>query len=185
MNVFIFHGTEGYPGENWFPWMKKELEARGCRVVVPQFPSPPVVPAKMDEWRAVLKGFEKFIDENTIFIGHSLGGLFLLRVLEKLSHPIRGACFVGTPVGVLPVINYTRDTSFSGYDFDWEALKKKARHFIVYHSDNDPYVSLGNGEKLAEKLGVRLSFVPQAGHFNTKAGYTTFEALRDEVVKIL
>jgi len=133
MNVFIFHGTEGYPGENWFPWMKKELEARGCRVVVPQFPSPPVVPAKMDEWRAVLKGFEKFIDENTIFIGHSLGGLFLLRVLEKLSHPIRGACFVGTPVGVLPVINYTRDTSFSGYDFDWEALKKKARHFIVYH----------------------------------------------------
>ena len=55
----------------------------------------------------------------------------------------------------------------------------------MYHSDNDPYVSLGNGEKLAEKLGVRLSFVPQAGHFNTKAGYTTFEALRDEVVKSL
>ena len=26
-NVFIFHGTEGYPEENWFPWLKEKLEA--------------------------------------------------------------------------------------------------------------------------------------------------------------
>ncbi|KKS50273.1 MAG: hypothetical protein UW01_C0001G0132 [Candidatus Nomurabacteria bacterium GW2011_GWA2_43_66] len=25
MNAFIFHGTEGHPQENWFPWLKKEL----------------------------------------------------------------------------------------------------------------------------------------------------------------
>ena len=54
-NVFIFHGTEGYPEENWFPWMKEKLEAEGCKVVVPQFPSPPVVPAKISEWFDVLK----------------------------------------------------------------------------------------------------------------------------------
>ncbi len=28
-NVFIFHGTEGYPEENWFPWLKEKLEAVG------------------------------------------------------------------------------------------------------------------------------------------------------------
>lgn len=37
-NVFIFHGTEGYPEENWFPWMKRELEQNGCSAFVPQFP---------------------------------------------------------------------------------------------------------------------------------------------------
>ncbi|PIN68395.1 hydrolase, partial [Candidatus Woesearchaeota archaeon CG11_big_fil_rev_8_21_14_0_20_57_5] len=33
--VFIFHGTEGYPEENWFSWLKQELERIGYQVVVP------------------------------------------------------------------------------------------------------------------------------------------------------
>ena len=61
-NIFIFHGTEGYPGENWFPWMKQKLERRGCRVFVPQFPSPPVVPAKISEWFEILEKYKKYIE---------------------------------------------------------------------------------------------------------------------------
>ena len=90
-NVFIFHGTEGYPEENWFPWLKQELEQRGCKVFVPQFPSPPIVSAKIAEWFDVLKNYEQYINENTIFIGHSLGGIFTLRILEKLEHPVKAA----------------------------------------------------------------------------------------------
>jgi len=29
MNFFIFHGIYGNPEENWFPWLKKELEKKG------------------------------------------------------------------------------------------------------------------------------------------------------------
>jgi len=183
--AFIFHGTEGYLKENWFPWMKKELEQEGYRVFVPQFPSPPIVPAKISEWFDVFKDFEKFIDENTILVGHSLGGTFVLRVLEKLDHPIKAAFFVGTPIGVQPILNYDRDSSFSGFSFDWENIKKKAAHFAVFQADNDPYVSLGNGQELAKKLSVKLDFVPNAGHFNAKAGYLKFEKLRDKVLDIL
>lgn len=184
-NVFIFHGTEGYPEENWFPWMKNELEQAGCSVFVPQFPSPPVVPSKISEWFDVLENHEKNIDENTIIIGHSLGGIFTLRILEKLEHPVKAAFLVGTPIGVLPIANYDRDNAFSGFDFDWDVIKKKAQHFAVFQSDNDPYVGLDNGKELAKNLGVELSFVPNAGHFNKKAGYTKFEALRDKVIEIL
>ena len=60
-NIFIFHGTEGHPQENWFPWLKGKLEAKGCKVFVPQFPTPPVVPAKISEWFDVLKEYEKHI----------------------------------------------------------------------------------------------------------------------------
>ena len=118
-NIFIFHGTEGYPEENWFPWLKQELEQNGYKVFVPQFPSPPVVPAEIAEWFDVLKNYEQNIDENSILIGHSLGGIFLLRALEKLNHPIKAAFFVGTPIGVRPILNYDRDSAFSGFDFDW------------------------------------------------------------------
>ena len=184
-NVFIFHGTEGYPEENWFPWMKEKLEAEGCRVTVPQFPSPPGLPCKILEWFDVLKKYEKEITENTILIGHSLGGLFTLRILGKLNHPIRAAVFVGTPIGVGRILNYDRDNSFGGFNFDWEGIKSKAKNFIVYQSDTDPYVGLENGEELAKKLGVELTFIANAGHFNKKAGYTQFPHLLEKLKPLI
>lgn len=184
-NAFIFHGTEGYPEENWFPWLKQELEKLGYQVIVPHFPSPPKIPAKIAEWFEVLKNDERHINEETILIGHSLGGIFTLRVLEKLKQPVKAAILVGTPIGVHPILNYERDSSFSGFIFDWKSISKNARHFMVFHSDNDPYVSLGNGEQLAKNLNVALNFVPNAGHFNTKAGYTKFELLLENLKPIL
>jgi hypothetical protein len=184
-NVFIFHGTEGYPEENWFPWLKEKLKEKGCKVFVPQFPSPPVIPSKISEWFEVLKDYEQDINENTILIGHSLGGVFALRLLEQLKHPVRAVFLVGTPIGVKPIANYDRDNSFSGFDFDWEKIKSNSKSFTVFHSDNDPYVSLGNGEQLAKELGVELTFIPNAGHFNKEAGYTSFADLLEKVRKIL
>jgi hypothetical protein len=184
-NIFIFHGTEGYPEENWFPWLKERLEALGHQVFVPQFPSPPIVPVKISEWFEVLKGYEQYINEDTIFVGHSLGGVFTLRILEKLDHPVRAALFIGTPVGVQPITYYDRDVSFSGFSFNWPSIKSRAKNFVAFQSDNDPYVSLGNGEQLAKELGIELSFIPNAGHFNQKAGYIQFDELLKKIEPLL
>ena len=112
-----------------------------------------------------------------------MGGIFTLRILEKLEQPIKAAFFVGTPIGVLPIANYNRDSAFSGFKFDWEKIKKKTQKFVVFQSDDDPYVGLENGKELAKNLGVELTFVPKAGQFNKKSGYIKFEALRDKVLK--
>ena len=174
-NAIIVHGTGGYPEENWFPWLKKELEHVGYKVSVPQFPTIEGIPPKVSEWFDVLENYE--INQETIFIAHSMGGLFTLRILEKLEHPVKAVFFVGTPVGIKPIKFYDQDKLFSGFDFNWDKIRVSAEHFEVFHSDNDPYVCLGNGEKLSEELGVRLNFVPNAGHFNTSAGYTQFPDL--------
>ena len=184
-NIFIFHGTEGYPEENWFPWLKEKLESMGHKVFVPQFPSPPVMPAKISEWFDVLKGYEQYINEDTILVGHSLGGVFTLKILEKLEHSVKAVFFIGTPIGVRPILNYDRDSSFSGFNFDWPIIKSKSKNFVVFQSDDDPYVSLGNGKELARELGIELSFIPNAGHFNKKAGYTKFDELLTRIASIL
>lgn len=182
-NAFIFHGTEGYPEENWFPWLKKKLEERGYEVFVPQFPTPK--DQSLGAWLKVFDQYQEDLNEDSIIAGHSLGGIFLLKLLEKLKKPIKVACFVGTPIGVKPILNYDRDSSFSGFNFDWKNIKNKSKNFIVFQSDNDPYVSLGNGEQLAQELGVELNMIPGAGHFNKKAGYTKFESLWKKLEPIL
>ncbi len=178
-NVFVFHGTGGYPEENWFPWLKDKLEQKGYKVFIPQFPTPK--DQSIQSWLGVLKTYEKYINEDTILIGHSLGGLFLLRVLEGLAQPMKAAFFVSAPIGIKPIANYDSDNDFSGFSFNWPDIKTKAENFTVYHSDNDPYISLENGKQLSKELGIELTFIPNAGHFNTKAGYTTFEDLLEKI----
>jgi len=182
-NVFIFHGTAGSPEGNWFPWLKGELEKRDCKVTVPRFPTPNG--QSLDSWLTILDKYKQQINKNTIFIGHSLGGLFLLRVLERLPQPVYAAFFVAASIGVRPILYYESDEKFSGFTFNWQEIRKKARHFAVYHSNNDPYVSLANGEGLAKHLGVPLTLIPDAGHLNAESGYTKFPRLLEDINRVL
>lgn len=182
-NVFIFHGTDGHPEENWFPWLKKKLEYLGCKVTVPQFPTP--ADQTPESWFKVFQENEKDLNANTILIGHSLGGTFLLHVLEKSHVQIKAAILVASPIGVMPIKNYETDKPFLDHLFDFEKIRENCRKFVIFHSGNDPYVSLGNGEELAEKLKTELTFIPNAGHFNESVGYTEFELLLVKVKEIL
>jgi len=170
--------------ENWFPWLKEKLEKKGCSVYIPQFPPP-----KDDSLKSRLKVLERYgqyIDENTILIGHSRGSLFLLRLLERRNNPVFASFLVSASIGIKPYTYYEQSYRFSnGYNFDWKLIKTKSKHFAVYHSDNDPYTSLTNGKEIARHLGVRLTLIPKAGHFNTASGYTKFEKLLYDIRGIL
>lgn len=159
--------------------MKQELEAKGLKVFVPKFPTPEG--QSLQAWLDVLKPWRDKINPETILIGHSLGGIFTLKLLEILQQPIKLAVLVGTPIGVGWIKNFEQDKAFAGFDFDWNKIKQNAKNFIVYHSNNDPYVGLENGQNLARHLGVELSFIPNAGHFNEKAGYVKFDDLLSKI----
>ena len=182
-SAFIFHGTGGYPEENWFPWLKEKLESEGWEVFVPQFPTPHE--QTLENWFGVLEEYEKKLTPESILIGHSLGGAFLLRVLERSFVKFKAALLVAAPVGVLPIKNYDSDKRFLGeFVFDWPRIKGNCKSFFVFHSDNDPYVSLGNGKTLSEKLGTELIFVPNSGHFNKAADFTKFELLFEKIKSV-
>lgn len=71
-NAFIFHGTGGFPEENWFPWAKEQLENRGITVTVPQFPTPEG--QSLAAWLEVMKPYVSDVTSETLLVGHSLGG---------------------------------------------------------------------------------------------------------------
>lgn len=170
--VFLFHGTEGHPDNYWLGWLNAELSADGHQVIALQFPSPPNdVPANVGEWHHVLSDHVDKVNENTLLIGHSLGGVFAFRVLEKLQSKVKATAIVASPVGVAPIIDFERAGKFSGYEFDWPTIAKNSDHFLVFYGKDDPYVAIGNGELAAKKLGTDLIVVPNAGHFNSDSGY--------------
>src|SRR3989344_1932765 len=102
--ALIFHGTGGSSTGNWFPWLKAKLETRGYLVKVQQFPNPDK--PNFIDWLAELEKYRSLIAKDCILIGNSLGGLFLLRVLERLDRPVRGAFFVAAPIGIKPIRYY-------------------------------------------------------------------------------
>lgn len=182
-NALIIHGTAGYPEENWFPWLKKQLEERGYKVIVPQFPTPEN--QNPEHWFKTLSSYESSFSEETIIVGHSCGGLFLLRVLEKLNVKIKAAVFVAASVGILPLKHHEVDLPFLEKPLDWEKIRKSASHFFVFHSEDDPYICIENGEKIAQEVGTDLIRLKDAGHFNAKSSYTTFELLLEKLKPIL
>ncbi|HLC76085.1 MAG TPA: alpha/beta fold hydrolase [Candidatus Peribacterales bacterium] len=181
--AFLFHGTGGHSAENWFPWMKTQLVAKGYETVIPDFPdSNRPHPSK---WYPVIDVLVDQVGSDSLVIGHSLGGVMALRLLERIDVQVDLLALVATPLGIPPIQYIEGDSPFLEGGFQWEHIRSHAKHSIVFHSDNDPFVCMENGESAAEHLGVELTFVPNAGHFNASSGFTKFPILLDAIQKLL
>ncbi len=178
--IFIIHGTMGNPNGNWFPWLKKELQKFECKVFVPEFPTPKN--QNLSSWMEVFKKYEEEINEETIFVGHSLGASFILSVLEKTNKPIKTAFLVAGFIDLLNKKEFDElNQTFTDKKFDWKKIKENCKKFYVINSDNDPYVPLNKGKELAKNLGAELIVIKNAGHINKEAGYDKFGFLFDRI----
>jgi len=182
VNIFIIHGSFGHPEENWFPWLKSELEKIGCRVFIPRFPTPEN--QSLQNWIKIFKEYEQYLDEESIVVGHSIGPAFLLNMLENIDKPITAAFFVSGFTGSLNNPKFDKiNSTFSDRHFDWKKIKNNCLKFFVFHSDNDPYVPIQKAEDLAKNLGVDIILVKNAGHFSEKSGYKKFDLLLEKIKK--
>lgn len=176
-NVFIFYGVGGSSEENWFPWLKKELCAMpDFNVIIPKFPTPEN--QTLDNWLKVLEKYKDFLREDTILIGHSLGGLFALSVLEKYS--VKAAFFVAS-FSCLPGNKFDDSMRTFAKDFDWAKIRKNCEKFFIFHGDNDPYVKLETALLLAKNLKTSVTVVEGSGHFNIASGYSKFPLLLEKL----
>ncbi len=180
--AFIFHGTEGNPGENWIPWLKEKIEQEGYAVHIPEFPTPGN--QSLETWKKVFKEYKEFVDRNTIFIGHSVGSAFTLNLLEEMA--VQSSFLVCPFLSSLNNPDFDElNSTFIEKNFDWTKIKEHCNDFYIYYSDNDPYVPQALSESVAKKLSAKKFLVKNAGHFNKRAGYTKFEELWDKLEPLL
>ena len=175
--VFLIHGWEGYPEKDWFVWIKKELEQRGFNIVAPAMPDS--MNPKMDAWVSHLAETVGTPDEETYFIGHSLGCITILRYLETLQHnqKVDGAVLVAGFGSNLEYEGYENElASFFQTPIDWKEIKKHCARFTAIHSEDDPFVPIKHNVLFQEKLGAKSIIEQGSGHFDDKEYRVILEA---------
>jgi uncharacterized protein len=176
MNFIIIHDEYGTPEGNWYPWLKSELEKLGHTVAVPRLPTPEN--QNLENWKKALKDQVPVIDENTIFIGHSLGATFILNILQ--TQKAKACYFVAAFISKLNNEQFDSiNGTFLERDWDWSSIKSNCENFVVIHSTDDPYVLTDSCMELCEKLACSATIFSNSGHFNDKSGFTSFQYLLD------
>jgi len=179
--ALIIHGAYGNPNENWIPWLKTELEKFDYEVAVPAFPTPEN--QNLESWLDVASPYLEKLNDESVLIGHSIGAVFLLSVLEKLNAPVKTTIFASGFLNDLGNDDFDKiNRIFYEKDFDWQRIKQNSQNVFVFHGDNDPYVPLSESENLAKNLGTNVKVIENGGHLNKSAGFDKFSELLEVII---
>lgn len=163
-NFILIHSTGGNPTECFYPWLRKQLEKERHKVYAPQFPPPEN--QSLQTWLQIFEPYWKFVNNETVFVGRSIGPAFILRLLEITKVKVKAAFLVAGFCSDIGLPDFTPLIKpFIDKPFDWQKIRNNCGRFCVYSSDNDPFVPLQKGEELAKNLGTKLIVVKGAEHF--------------------
>ena len=172
--VYLIHGWGGNDSsEGWFGWLKQNMKDRGIEAI--GFNMPNTDTPVIEEWVGFMKENIKDIDEDTYFIGHSIGCQAILRFLETLNEDVKIAgCIFVAPWMELDENTIKEEGEESvriskpwvETPIDFEKVKKHTNRFLAIFSDDDPYVPLNQVEKFKQNLDAETVVKKNEEHFN-------------------
>lgn len=168
-NAIIIHGmpskeeyySERYPSASnfqWLPWLQKQLLIKDIEAVTPEMPH-----AYLPDYEIWKKEFERYdILEDTILVGHSCGGGFLVRWLSEHKD-----AKVGKVILVAPWIDPDHSHQNGFFDFTIDPdLAKRAKELVVFNStDDDAEIQKSVSEIREKVVGVKYVEFENQGHF--------------------
>jgi predicted alpha/beta hydrolase family esterase len=114
---------------HWFPWLQKQLIINGFNTQTPDIPD-----SYKPEYEKWVKEFERFdVTPETLLVGHSAGGGFLLRWLSENKDTT-----VGKLILVAPYMGFGAKipNNFFNFELD-ENLADRTSGTIIFNSDDD------------------------------------------------
>lgn len=175
-SAIIVHGTcdkeeyfsDAYPSlsnSHWLPWLQKQLLIQGIFTQTPEMPE-----AYQPDYPKWKNEFERFnVDENTILVGHSCGGGFLVRWLSENKVSPKKLILVA------PWLDPTRRKTSDFFDFKIDdKMLDRIKEIHICLSDDD-------NQDIKDSVQKVQTVLPQA-HFHPfhDFGHFTFENMRTE-----
>ena len=177
--IYIVHGYAASVQDHWFNWLKIQMSAKGVEVFI--LPLPNADQPVPEEWIQAIDQQVAAPDQNTYFVGHSLGCITLLRYLDqaKLSTPIGGVVLVAGFADNPPLL--PQIAPFTAPGFDADKIIRNVRQRAVVASDNDASVPLEITRRLSGLIDARLQIIENGGHFLMGEGFTTLPVVEQEL----
>jgi len=178
-NYVLLHGFTGSSKNDFFPWIKEKLEKEGSKAYVPDLPHSDD-PKIEEQVEFVLKNTH--FDENSILLGHSLGSVVALKVVEKLQKPLRKLVLAAgfTQPGFL---DHERifEKKFD-WKFDFEKIKKNSGEVIILRAKNDSAVPQDRATEVQNKIGGRIiDFSAESDHITGKKEPIVLKNLEESI----
>jgi len=187
--VFIIHGWDATPDYGWFPWLKKELENRGFAVTIPQLPN--TEEPRINNWVPTVASVVGEPDEQTYFIGHSMGCQTIARYLETLPVGIKigGVVFVAgffKRLSGLEDDEIVRDVAKEWLEtpLNLNIVAGHIKGSVAIFSDDDPYVPMDNQEEYRDILKSEIIIEHGKGHFSASAGTVELPVALDSLLRV-
>jgi predicted alpha/beta hydrolase family esterase len=165
---------------HWFPWLTKQLMIKDIHTVAPEMPK-----GYYPEYSLWKKEFERFdIGPETILVGHSCGGGFLVRWLSENPDQKVGKVILVAPwMGIL-----FNDEPFEDRFFDFEPRRDIAQRtdgLHILNSTDDMSAVLQSVDIIRRKVDdIQYHEFSHKGHFTlTSLGSEKFPELLDEIIK--
>ncbi|WP_304509915.1 RBBP9/YdeN family alpha/beta hydrolase [Anaerotignum sp.] len=181
--AYFIHGFTASSKANWFPWLKNELQNNGIQLIVPDMPNtndPHLLP-----WLQKIEDVAKELNDNTIFIGHSLGCIAMLQFILKKNIKIKGVILVSGFMDENPMVVQKEGLSqFVEEPLDVEQVKALIPHRVVITAIDDDIVPSVATKKMAERLGAQLIERSNGKHFIDRDGFTQFPEVLDLIKSI-
>jgi len=164
-NFVLLHGRSGDTAT--YPWLKIELEKRGYKVQVLKLLNPGQ-PNDLEEAENVRKHCQ--LDENTVVIGHSFGGIVALRLLEQGVKLNRVVLFAAPFSGkFLDGVERRSVTEAAQRGFNFSKIKQNCSDFTLLYDTQDTVVPMSDGESFAKRLSALLiQKKSELPHFSAK-----------------
>jgi excinuclease UvrABC helicase subunit UvrB/predicted alpha/beta hydrolase family esterase len=168
---FVFlHGYKFSTKDDFWIWLKKEIEVRGGEVVfeeeLPNYRSKPDV---QDQMKFVLDNVE--FNENTVLVSHSLGNALAMKLFPKLKNKISKWILVAPPLNAKKNKDGKKRPYIENYcdwQFDFKKIKNKSKEIVVLSDKNDSIIPVEQSEKIASELDGKFVLVEANGtHFNS------------------
>ena len=187
--IFIIHCWDGTKDDGWYPWLDKELSNENNKVY--RFNMPNTGKPNIEEWVSFLDKKVKKLDENTYFIGHSIGCQTIMRYLQtKEINKIGGILFVSPWLNLLDYAiedeeSYLIAKPWLTEKINFEKIKQFTNNINCIFSSNDYYVSLEEKSKFEKLLNSNTIVVNDKGHISQEDGVYELKEILDVCNKML